>query len=183
MATTPKLKTTAKIRTTFEKMLETTPMDEISVTDLCKAADINRATFYYHYDSVAAVYAEIEKNMESEFRQFMLQGSTAEKSFYVTFFEFVARNANMCRLIVNSPRTGKTFLNEALEAGRARAVADITKLYHDCPAYKIEYYYLFVSNGFLGLMSYWLNSGMKESPEEIASIGESLSQRGIMYLV
>ena len=187
MATAPKLKTTAKIRNTFIKMLSTTAVNDITVTDLCKGANVNRATFSYHYDSVTAVYAEIEKNLETEFSRFLAQSlitddGSPEKSFYVTFFEFVARNADMCRLIVNSPRTSSTFLTKALDAGREKVMAVMTTLFPDCPTEKIEYYYLFVSQGFVGLMSYWLNSGMKESPEEIAAIGESVSQRGINYL-
>ncbi len=187
MATTPKQKTTAKIRSTFIKMLSKNSVNDITVTDLCKAAGVNRATFYYHYNSVEDVAAEIERNMESEFARFLslstiTEDGSPEKSFYVTFFEFVARNADMCRLIVNSPRTNITFLTKALAAGRTKAIADMTEVYPNCPTYKIEYYYLFVSHGFLGLLSHWLNSGMKETPEEIAAIGENVSRLGVKYL-
>ncbi|MCH5160542.1 MAG: TetR/AcrR family transcriptional regulator C-terminal domain-containing protein [Clostridiales bacterium] len=187
MNTTSKQKTPAKIRAAFEKLLATTAINDITVTELCQAANINRATFYYHYNSVSDVYKEIEKNMEDDFKRFMelstvTDNGSPEKSFYVTFFEFVARNANICRFLINSPCTSKTFLADALEAGHQKVLNDLAELYHDCSKTKIGYYYLFVSSGFLGLLSYWLNGGMKETPEEIAAIGESVSQSGIKYL-
>ena len=34
------------------RLLETKRLDKISVTELCREAGINRATFYNHYDSL-----------------------------------------------------------------------------------------------------------------------------------
>lgn len=185
---TGKLKTPDKIRATVVKMLETTPLDDITVTALCSEAHINRATFYYHFDSVQAVLAEVEDEMEREFQQFISRATVSkdgvpEKSFYVTFFDFVARNAPICRMIINSPhKSTDSFLARAMDAGRTKVISVMTKLYPDCPTSKIEYYYIFVSHGFLGLMTYWINSGMRESVSEIAEIGESVSYSGIKYL-
>lgn len=69
-----------------------------------------------------------------------------------------------------------------MEAGRSKVVSVMSKLYPDCPASKINYYYIFVSNGFLGLLEYWLNSGMTESVNDIAEIGEQVSYMGVKYL-
>ncbi len=183
-----KKKTTVKIRDTLIQMLNKTSLDDITVTALCEKAKINRATFYYHYDSVQKVFEEIEKQAETEFALFLSKMSlnsdgTPERSFYVTFFDFVARNAPVCKLIIESPHKSEdTFLTRAMAAGRTKVVADMTKLFPNCPTAKIDYYYIFVSHGFLGLMTYWLNSGMRESVEEIAGIGEAVSYSGIKYL-
>lgn len=39
--------------------LKKKPIEKITVTQLCKAADINRSTFYLHYPDVPAVYEEM----------------------------------------------------------------------------------------------------------------------------
>ncbi len=184
----PRKKTTAKIKDSLIKLLETAPLDDITVTALCDAADISRATFYYHYDSVPDVFAELENQMESEFNQSLIRAAfrgdgTPEKSFYVTFFEFVSRNAAICRIILNSPHSGNSsFLTRAIESGRNKVTGMMIKLYPDCPTSKIEFYYIFVSHGFLGLLEYWLNSGMRESIDEIAEVGERISNAGVSYL-
>lgn len=181
-----KNKNTDKIKKCLTEMLHSHSIDDISATELCNRAGVNRATFYYHYNSVQDVLAEIEAKLEYEFVQWMSQSPMTsnglpEKSFYVTFFEFVSRNVGVCRMLLNSQRSSD-FLTRALEAGRTKVVAIMSKLFPQCPAAKIDYYYIFVSNGFLGLLTYWLNSGMKESINDIAEVGERISNMGVAYL-
>lgn len=188
MATKPKKRTTDKIKSTLIKMLEKSPLEDISVTSLCSAAKVNRATFYYHYDSVTSVFNEMETHIEQDFAQSLARAAVSgvgmpEKSFYVMFFEFVARNASVCRLILNAPHgNNNSFLTRALESGRDKVTGMMTKLHPDCSAHKIDVYYIYVSNGFLGLLGYWLNNGMKESVEEIAGMGERLACLGEKFL-
>ncbi|MCH5158751.1 MAG: TetR/AcrR family transcriptional regulator [Clostridiales bacterium] len=186
--TEPKKRTTAKIRATLVNMLGNKDIDKVTVTDLCTSAGINRATFYYHYDSVRDVFHEVERLTEEEFNEFLNQTAlnddgVPDKNFYTTFFEFIARNANICKMILNSPhKTDDSFMARAMEAGCNKAMNVIKNLLPSCPVSKIKYYYLFVSHGFLGLMTYWLNTGMKETPEEIALIGEKVSNSGAKFL-
>ena len=180
------MKTSDKIKNGLIELLQTEAIEDITATALCKHANVNRATFYYHYNSVQDVLAEIETQMENEFVQWVSQApmdsnGMPEKSFYVTFFEFISRNVGVCRLLLSSKRPSE-FLTRALEAGRTKVVSVMSKLFPQCPAAKIDYYYIFVSNGFIGLLGYWLNSGMKESIAEIAEIGERISNMGVAYL-
>ncbi len=181
-------KTPDKIKDALVYMLEKTPLDDITVTALCETAKINRATFYYHYDSVSAVFVEVERQIEDEFNRFLAHsslqvGGEPQKSFYVTFFEFVARNAAICKMILNSPHSGNSsFLTRAMEGGRHKVTDMMSSLYPDCPKSKIDFYYIFVSHGFMGLLEYWLNSGMREPVDKIADVGERVSTMGAKYL-
>lgn len=56
------LYTRERIKTACYQLLQKKPMEQISITELCKAADINRSTFYLHYQDVPDVY----KNMLTE---------------------------------------------------------------------------------------------------------------------
>lgn len=181
-----KIKPTDKIKAGLTEMLTATPVEDITATALCEYAKVNRATFYYHYNSVQDVLKEIEAQVELEFAQWLSQSpfdatSAPTSAFYVTFFEFVARNANVCKVLLGKQHNSD-FLLRALEAGRSKVIAATTALYPQCPQRKIDYYYTFVSNGFIGLLQYWLNNGMRESVAEIAEIGESVSYLGINYL-
>ncbi len=183
------MKTTEKIKNSLIELLKTTPHpDDITITALCKRANINRATFYYHYESVEAVLADLETQVESEFMQFLSSAALTDdnkpkKSFYVMFFEFVARNASLCKMILGSSHRGaSSFMNRALESGRYKVITIMSALYPDCPTEKINHYYIFVSHGFIGLLEYWLDTDMQESVEEIAEIAESISYSGVKYL-
>ena len=180
-------RTTGKIKQCLIDMLQTSPIEDITATDLCARAEVNRATFYYHYNSVQDVLSDIESGLESEFVHWMSQYTMdsfglPEKRFYVTFFEFVARNAGVCRMLLNTQRPSDEFMARVIDAGRTKVVSIMSKFFPQCPAAKIDYYYIFVSNGFLGLLGYWLNNGMKESTTDIAEISQRMCTMGVGYL-
>lgn len=181
-----KRNTAEKIRESLIKLLQTKQNpDDITATELCETAEINRATFYYHYNSVQDVFSEIELQVEREFGAFLSQSpifadGVPDRRFYVRFFDFVGKHAEICRTILGN--SSHSFLNQALESGRYKVLGEMSRLFPDCPASKINYYYVFVSNGFLGLVQYWLNNGMKESPQDIAEVGEHIANGGLVYL-
>ena len=39
----------------YLELLERSPSEKISVTDICKVADVNRSTFYLYYEDPAAL--------------------------------------------------------------------------------------------------------------------------------
>ena len=55
------------------KLLASKPLGEITVTELCKAADINRKTFYNYYSDVSMVVDEIEDEIAQEFASSILR--------------------------------------------------------------------------------------------------------------
>lgn len=180
-----KLKAKDKIKKALAELMENKTVEDITTTALCKHAGVNRATFYYHYDSVEAVLSEIETQMETEFVRFLSSttpssGLLPDSGFIVKFFEFAARNASVCRMILKSKKTD--FLDRALEAGRTKVVSIMTKPFPACPLSKIDLYYVFVSHGFIGLLEYWLDSGMRESTSFLAEVGEKVAYTGMGFL-
>lgn len=65
-------------------LIEKKPFSRISVTDLCRASGVNRATFYNHYESVPMVLREIvweyAEKIEQIYRAEIQAGHTAEKA-------------------------------------------------------------------------------------------------------
>ena len=48
---------------TFFELLEKTPINRISIKQLCEEADLNRSTFYLHYDTLEDFIREVEEEM------------------------------------------------------------------------------------------------------------------------
>ena len=55
--------TKTMIKDAFLELLEKHPIEKISVTDICKGADVNRSTFYAYYTDVTELLHEIENNV------------------------------------------------------------------------------------------------------------------------
>lgn len=52
------IKTKEGLRAALLKMLKEKPLEQISISELCREAKINRGTFYLHYASVDALFEE-----------------------------------------------------------------------------------------------------------------------------
>lgn len=88
------VKTRNLIKREFAKMLsEKKELGKISVSDLCKQADISRGSFYFHYDDIYGVAEDWENELiDSFFDSARLLESQNIMHFIDSFFEFIRRN-------------------------------------------------------------------------------------------
>lgn len=68
------------IRQTFMELLKEKDLEKITVTDIIKRADINRGTFYAHYQDVRAVIEQIENEIIAKMLEFL--GEFRHKNFF-----------------------------------------------------------------------------------------------------
>ena len=60
-------KTVQLIEDSFFDLYQTIPLEKISITKICRQANINRSTFYYHYVDYPAFLAHLEKTIVNEY--------------------------------------------------------------------------------------------------------------------
>ena len=98
------IKTRALIKSTFAEMLsEKKEINKITVTELVKRADINRGTFYSHYDDVYGVAEDYENELiDKFFDDARLIGSQDIDSFTDSFFDYIKKNNENYKLLCNS---------------------------------------------------------------------------------
>ncbi len=82
-----RLETMAGLEQALVELLQTRALKEISVTDICRRANINRSTFYANYDDVAALAAAFCRNVEKRTAALAQPAGN-----YVWLFEHVAAN-------------------------------------------------------------------------------------------
>ncbi len=96
------IKTRASIKDAFLEMLKKSPVEKISVTELSKQAQINKGTFYLHYQDIYELYNEVR----DEFLQQMIESmdycpllfSDPEK-FMTRFSDTLRENAEAINLL------------------------------------------------------------------------------------
>ena len=69
----------------FFELLKKKPMDEITITELANAADIDRRTFYTHYHTVIDVYDEFMQGLKDRLCD-LLEASETDGAFDFTHF-------------------------------------------------------------------------------------------------
>ena len=76
---------------------------KISVSELVRRADINRGTFYSHYDDIYAVAEDYENELISLFfSNAELIASTNTDKFIDLMFEYIKRNDKIYRMLCKS---------------------------------------------------------------------------------
>jgi len=66
------------IREVYIELLSELPSSKITVTEVCRRADINRGTFYLHYESLPCVMEDLENEVYDEIVAF-IHGSLADE--------------------------------------------------------------------------------------------------------
>lgn len=92
------------IKKVFAEMLsEKKELGKISVSELCKRADISRGTFYSHYDDIYGVAEDYENELiDTFFDNVRLVESSDIMIFIDSIFEFIRQNDNNYRLLCKS---------------------------------------------------------------------------------
>ena len=95
------LKTRSLIKKTFAEMLsEKRELDKISVSELVRRADINRGTFYSHYDDIYAVAEDYENELIALFfNNAELIASTNTDKFIDLMFAYIKQNYDIYNLL------------------------------------------------------------------------------------
>lgn len=97
-------KTRRLIKKIFAEMLsEKKELGKISVSELCKRADISRGSFYSHYDDIYGVAEDYENEMiDAFFDNARLFESKDILHFIDSIFEFIRQNNENYRLLCRS---------------------------------------------------------------------------------
>lgn len=120
------IKTKRLIKTVFAEMLsEYKEIARISVSELCKRADISRGTFYAHYDDTYSVAEDYENELIDRFfdNAKLLEAVSAEK-FAEIFFQYIRENDENYKLLCRS--------NELLFAAKKLTTIVTNKLLELC---------------------------------------------------
>ena len=73
-----------KIRFALNELLQKCGHKNLSITQICKSANINRATFYSHYDSIEdALYQMCEEYIKKVFSIFLNKTISYKEKIYL----------------------------------------------------------------------------------------------------
>ena len=158
------------------ELLEKKDLVNVSVTEICKTADINRSTFYLHYSDPAELLREIEQDfldmipappqvLDQQNQKELLEATTA-------FFDFVKQNEKTFRILFDGS-TGSDFtarLVEFLCNGYVPVNKDLDEL-------SSRFASLYIANGTVGMMREWVNAGFPVSSQKIAEMMYFLSRK------
>ncbi|WP_077532425.1 TetR/AcrR family transcriptional regulator [Massiliimalia massiliensis] len=155
----------AKIESVFVELLQTKELDQVTVSDICSLAGLNRSTFYANYMNIYELADIVRGSLEQSVSE--LYRDEVENSFnsndYLKLFRHIADNQLFY----------KTYFKLGYD-NQFKIVKYDTKLAANHFENRFVHYHIeFFRSGFNAIVKMWLAGGCIETPEEMNEIIQS----------
>ena len=150
-----------KIERAFVQLLQTTPLNHISVSDICKQTGLNRSTFYSNYLDVYDLADRVRERLEGEF--------SALFSDYDYFNEHTGALKTFTHIKENQ-LFYNTYFKLCYDEKHKVSIYDPKRAEVEQITRNVEYHIEFFRSGLNAIIKMWLANGCRESPEEMAEI-------------
>lgn len=154
---------------TFIDLLHTKPFDKITVRDIVEACEINRNTFYYHYSDIYDLLEEVFTKKINE----MIESHQGGTSWITAFLKLANEAYEHKKMIYNicSSRSYEYLENYMYRACNQICIEVVRNIAADMevPEEDIEFIASFYEFGFVGVLSEWFKTGMREDPLQLGS--------------
>lgn len=154
------------------RLLETKPIEKINITELCREAGINRATFYRHYELPRDILFEIENEMIWKVREMFPKPNTMDeaKRYTENTLTYLYEQADLLK-VLSDFSVGENFghiLNEFYQSflelkGEIQSFSDLDE---DSSMLLSTY----CVGGIYCLLRQWIIEGSSKSPKEITEL-------------
>ena len=154
-----------KIEQVLIELLQTKELNQISVSDICKRANLNRSTFYANYVDIYGLADTIREKLEAQvadlYKNEIMQGFNSHN--YLLLFRHIKEN--------------QIFYRTYFKLGYDETYQILTYDYelakkHFADRF-IDYHMEFFKSGLTKMIKLWLQNGCRETPEEMFEILKS----------
>lgn len=176
------LKTRESIRRAYLALLQTRSAKEITVTQICRLARINRGTFYLHYQDTQSLLDSIVQDLVEELAAVIRKYPPQElkdRPFPVIYdaFSTFARHAEFLPFLQENGSPEfldrlKALLNEML-------LTEWLPMHSEQKREDYPYINAFIVSGTIEVFKVWVQGGMKKSARDLAALIEQLALEGI----
>ncbi len=172
------------IREAFFRLIEKKAVSAISITELCDLADINRSSFYAHYEDIFHLQAALEKETAEVF---LLQFDTLFKQddYPVVIMNNILRileENRECQLLISANPGGNEIMRRVTE--EVYQVAMPNWLNHsDITREQADMLYLYIRDGAGSVISAWVQSSCTMPREQLADLLVGVITHGLYHYV
>ncbi|TVX99908.1 TetR/AcrR family transcriptional regulator [Cohnella terricola] len=171
------------------ELIEEKGIERITVTDIANRADVNRGTFYLHYRDVPDMLDKIMNEVFERLLGYTSRMDPRELSQYayrdepypklLDILEEIARNKDFFQTILGP----NGDLSYAIRFRNMMASHIFNKFEYILPEngqmlVPRKYLVAYMASANFGMLMHWVESGMQESPYEMAMIATQLVNHG-----
>lgn len=164
------LKTKQNIHLSLTNLLKKKPLTQIKITELCKQANINRGTFYFHYQEIGDVFKELFEEIMKDLRksynepyrykEYIDREKLDPKT--VRIFHHVKKYEEFYKIIL-SKVVSTEYYYMLFDEIRSILIEDKHTAYLE----EKDYLFSYMSNSIIGLIIEWYRRDFQESADKM----------------
>lgn len=142
----------------------------VSIKEICEEADVNRSTFYRHYDTQYDLYDEIIEDIASDIGAIYKNDYTTV-DFLTKVLEYMESKRETILVILSD--NGKVSLGEAFVLFTGRFID------HNNTSELVTYVLEFIAAGLTSIIWSWLNKENRRPASDVARMLHNLMMHGV----
>lgn len=179
-------KTKKAIQEAYISLIIEKDTPKITVTQIAQRANIDRKTFYLHYDTVEAVVHEFIKDQADELISVLKNNNFFNNIFDISsLFQalnlLVEKNLDLYRHIANS--SFNNFFSEEIKNILKSSFLENLRSKINVPIEEFELYVEFYSAGTIAVYLKWLRNEISISEKQLSEIAGNATYFGFQQLV
>lgn len=174
-----RVKLTKKIlKEALIEIMHTKAINEISIKKICEVADINRSTFYHHYQSPQELYDEIIYDIALDINVILEKGrakNATQTKIIAEMLTYVEEKRELFLVILSEK--GNISIGERLNKiiGQFIGADNNSELAKYCAQ--------FISAGVANILWIWLNNENRLPPKDVAGLITTIMTHGVRRAV
>lgn len=159
-------------------LMKVKPIHEISIKKICEEADINRSTFYHHYQSPQELYDDIIRDISEEICLIIKkcqENKATHSKILAELLSYIQENRELFLVILSDK--GNIAIGEKLTAIVQQVLGSDTN--NELSLYCAQ----FISAGLAHTLWLWLNKEDRLPPKDVAGLIVTILAHGVSRAV
>lgn len=150
----------------FLELLREKPVSKITVTELCQKAQINRATFYKHYQDVPQLLEKLEEDLFAQIREMFRNQAVDMETMLRDMMNYTRREWERF-MALGSDNGDPNLMMKTFLICYENAYPILEQSMPGLSESQRQMLFQFMSQGAGGILTWWIKNGMKEDPEKV----------------
>lgn len=176
------VKTEKIIKDAFFKFLKTKSAEKITVTEICREADINRSTFYDHYEDMPNFIKSIEDDVVTQCLQILNLYHYDKDTQYLlgSFFSAIKENKNLFSLMFQTPYSNcwNKYKEESKKLARPVWLKE-----SNLSEPEVDFLLEYMLGGTYGVMNQWIESDFEMDMKTISWLYDNAVKYGVYHFI
>lgn len=158
------------INEAFLKLLSEKELQKITVTDICKLADVNRGTFYNYYTDTMDLFHQIEAQLIERILPLIRIDSDEELASWLSRLIAILKEAQPLSSILTRNYQDSHLIKTIFQEVHEVAIESFAARYHEDDPRLLEYYFTYFVRGVLGTVDEWLTNDDGTSADDLSQV-------------